>query len=491
MPHKQLHAATRHLELKSRNNDIKLCHTAELVYAESENSKYRGSTFTSRVKAVSDTPILVLEENEHLLTDISCVRSTIRLGVTSWTRHVETVKACSQPEGCLVVTSHIGCNDDGERGLYRVQGINYRKADSTVILNVERVSWKKSFRSFNIDFGYTENEHILRHHFPQIDTRQALPPVNPESIDPSTFPLPTDTPEADSATVDLSFQVLDIDFVPSILGDIPFEIGCKNCTTSGSVTLSSGEFDITPEFSFGNLDQGIDFIQGGFVELTVDSFAARIELEASPVASVAFAQELIVLPIVGFVIPGIGQAGITFAPQISGSFELDGCIDITYGFELEVPDGSSVRLDLADLSNSGTTGFENTRLASLPFDADFGIDSLTLTTAFQPRIPVGFSFLDDALVAEVAVVVDLPSFAVTLTPLTGVDDQCQPLAGAEEATENLGTGTNLKIEPALAINLAVEAELAAVIPGLPDAAFATAVTLLSTTFALPTACVPI
>ena len=67
----------------------------------------------------SDLPILALENVvSHLLEDVVCHETYIELHSTSVSSLRELSEQIPKTEELLVVTSHYGCNKDGERDAY-------------------------------------------------------------------------------------------------------------------------------------------------------------------------------------------------------------------------------------------------------------------------------------------------------------------------------------------------------------------------------------
>jgi hypothetical protein len=87
--------------------------------------------------------------------------------------------------------------------------------------------------------------------------------------------------------------------------------------------------------------RGVDFdlgkvITGGFVELKANGLEAYFELGAKPKKTGYFTFRLLELPILGFVIPGVGRAGAVFEALLEADYEMDGGFEMSYGMNLEV-----------------------------------------------------------------------------------------------------------------------------------------------------------
>lgn len=81
-----------------------------------ENGWSDEEVFASKLKVGSDTPILNLEEIEHHIGSLDCGEGTMKL------RFVDAVSARDATAAChdgLIITSHEGCNVEGERAVYK------------------------------------------------------------------------------------------------------------------------------------------------------------------------------------------------------------------------------------------------------------------------------------------------------------------------------------------------------------------------------------
>ncbi len=108
--------------------------------------------------------------------------------------------------------------------------------------------------------------------------------------------------------------------------------------TQGSFGINTSQIDLVPDVLEGG-DDGksiSNVITGGFVELTANNVGAHLELFARPKMTGSYAITLVKIPVSGFVIPGIGQAGAIFQPTISTGFTVSGGVEINYGLEAKV-----------------------------------------------------------------------------------------------------------------------------------------------------------
>jgi hypothetical protein len=229
----------------------------------------------------------------------------------------------------------------------RTHDASFTNEGRALELSVTRTSWRDAFDYIQILFGNIADEHLYRRHsdFAKIYEKRQ------DKVD-----IPVDTPDAvTAATFDLTSELLNTTFsAGSFLGgisdlvplpNVPIEIGCTSCTTQGQLALTQGairldpsQIDLIPDiFEGGDDGKGItNVITGGFMELTATGVSARLEMFARPAASGSFEIALFKLPILGFVIPGIGKAGAIFEPRVAVEFTVSGGVEVNYGLDVQV-----------------------------------------------------------------------------------------------------------------------------------------------------------
>ncbi|KAI4945203.1 hypothetical protein J4E91_008181 [Alternaria rosae] len=432
--HRLLRAATKRTDLYRRGVRITKRFESELAYVDNENVWNDKSTFASQVKVSGQKPLLNLEEHEHHLRDVQCGDDMMKLHFVDTSSARDARAACHDADGGLIITSHEGCNDEGERSVYRVNDVSFAEDGEALELSVSKTTWRAAFDHVDISFGHTIDDHIYRRHsdFARIRNKRQ------NKVD-----IPADTPDdVNTVSFDLSSELLDTTFpveaflsgIAGLVGapdvPLPIEIGCKRCATSGQIALSQGAFnidlsqiDLIPDIFEGG-DDGKEIshvISGGFVELVATGVGATLDLFARPPSSGKFEVTLFQLPIAGFTIPGIGKAGAIFEPRLAFDFEISGTLEVNYGLQLTVPDGSSIRVELTDLASSRVTGFQETSLTPLPVNVNITDAEILLGLAFIPAIPIGFDFLDQ-LKAEVTPSLNLPRLDAKLS--SNIPENC-------------------------------------------------------------------
>ncbi|KAG9389039.1 HET domain containing protein [Pyrenophora tritici-repentis] len=478
--HRVLRAATKRSDLYRRSMRITKKFETELAYVEEENVWTNKETFASQVKVGSQRPVFTLEDHEHHLQDVQCSPDGIKLHFVD-TSSARDARAAT--DGGLVITAHAGCNSESERAVYQVNNVSLSPNETVLDLAATRTTWDAAFDNLDIAFGHTKDEHLYRRHsdFDKIRKRQstlAIPADTPDNVTTALFDLTSELRDHVFNVKEFLKGVADVD-VP----DLPIEIGCKECSTRGKLALTQGAFkfdasqiDLIPDFLQGGDDgKSIDkVITGGFMELVATGVGARVELFARPVRSGSFEVALFSVPIVGFSIPGIGKAGAVFTPSIAADFEISGTLEVNYGLDLTVPDGSSLRVEITDLGKSRLTGFQETALTPLPVSVNVTNAELLLGLAFKPSIPIGFEFLGQ-LKAEVTATMNLPRLDAKLS--SNIAHSCgnnsnstAPFANKTEAlsTDLLALGPIALVEAnvSLSMDLAFNVNFPFLPPGL-------------------------
>ncbi|KAF2640096.1 hypothetical protein P280DRAFT_507661 [Massarina eburnea CBS 473.64] len=444
-PERTLRAATRRSDLMRRSMKIEPKFESEVVYVESESGYYHKNVFASQVKVASKKPILNLEEIEHHLSDVRCSDDKMTLSFRDPKTARDAKAAAHGTHGGLIISAHEGCNPEGERTVYNVNSLSHPDEGSYLEISVKQGDWEDSFDRIVVDFGHTEEVHKFRKHS---HFRRA----EDDKLDIPAFTIPTNTSDnVLSTTFTLDWMVEDTtfsleDFLPvtgtTLPNQAPLEIGCNSCSLIGSLVLSAGsididssEIDLIPDVLQGG-DDGKDMskvIKGGFMELAAQGVEGYFEFFTKPTSSGSFMIKLMTLPVLGFSIPGIGKAGAFLETVLSADYDIQGAFEMTYGFQLSVPDNSTIRVDLTDPSKSGVVGFKDAELTAIPFLFEQKEVSAFVSLALLPSIPIGFKFKK---LVDVSVEVDmeLPRVDALITTIANADTNCNDLDAVANAT---------------------------------------------------------
>ncbi|KAF2676338.1 hypothetical protein K458DRAFT_322188 [Lentithecium fluviatile CBS 122367] len=353
--------------------------------------------------------------------------------------------ACHGSNGGLVITSHETCNLEGERAVYKVHGVRHGEDGMSLELSVAQQDWERSFDRFEIGFGHTKEQHNYRQF--KRSARRAEKTVKKRAQKTEKVNPPDNVPEnVNQVTFDLGWKLENKTFDPAAfmkglpagftplpnLSNMPIEFGCKKCETKGQLVLSQGsividvkQIDVVPDFLQGG-DDGKDIssvITGGFMEIMANGMEGYFELFARPKANGSFSLMLFGLPVLGFFIPGIGHAGAVFEASLSADFEIAGKIEITYGMKLAVPTGSTVRMELTNIANSGLKGFPETTMTPLPFNFDISDVEAFVSLAMLPSVPIGFKF-QSMMDASISLDMELPRLDAQISMVKDVDMNC-------------------------------------------------------------------
>jgi hypothetical protein len=168
--HPKLSAVTVRSRLHTREEAFKPKMECTHEYAEGmlnySSSHYRGLYSCSESPSLpgwnsrfakTDTkyklPALVLEDIEEDVADIRCSDSTITVEFSE-SHSLKAVRPSWDNLGpFLIISSHIGCNEDGERKPYLVSGIHYDTSKSTVNFSVKTLEWRQAYDTMTVKFG--------------------------------------------------------------------------------------------------------------------------------------------------------------------------------------------------------------------------------------------------------------------------------------------------------------------------------------------------
>lgn len=135
----------------------------------------------------------------------------------------------------------------------------------------------------------------------------------------------------------------------------------------------------------------------------------------------------------------------------------------------QVPDHSTIRLDVGQFNNSGVTGFDKTTVEALPFGANTSDIELTLRAGLRPFVPLGVQFFDGRVTLQGGPYLDLPYINTTITQLatSNVNENCETGKGQQSdkfkgAFQNL---THISSEMGMAVGFEFEATLDTPGPG--------------------------
>ncbi|MCJ1307688.1 hypothetical protein MMC25_001336 [Agyrium rufum] len=462
----------------------------------------------AQVHFVPKLPTLALEHVELHLEDVVCKRSMIHLAfkqLPTWENAVAEFEALSQ---FIVITSHIGCNTVDERTAYLVSAFAANASERTATLSVERLAWSSAFQTMRVEFGSSldsSNWDFRRHDV--LRKRQASE-ASSTVASTSTYSYPFSAVSSPTATaaldLNLNHQLINEPLASfsatqkqangtlSATTKESLSVACKNCTMTGSIDLVYGYFETNGSQSSGNqTDDIIDFFKHGYVEIKANGLTASIELESiiDTSETLAFVGHLtgVPIPLSPFTIPGIANVGPYFDAQVYGSLVIDAKLAFSYGFDLSVPDGSTVLLNFADISNSTSSGFHRTTVNAVPFQAGLPQISLNASIGFKPTLGIGIDIFDGLSDATAAIYLDVPKVTVDVVPVKQVNQNCDTPSknSTTDAILDYVFDDLLNIIPSIEIGVGADYNIK--IEGICNT-WANSTGWVATSYALPTNC---
>ncbi|MCJ1395044.1 hypothetical protein MMC18_007925 [Xylographa bjoerkii] len=428
---------------------------------------------------------------------------------------------------CMISIPFPGC---GSCDLPSVREASYDDESNTIKLSINSIGWSDSFHSLKVDFGrddrqqYTSrpHKHLERKALSSViqdfaAATSTIPSASLSSIQVSSttvltpttnipFPTPSSTGPSNATSIvqNVGFQLLNTQVLPSnnsVAADaeglvIPpgLSVTCVNCTTAGTLELLTGSFVLGGNNATSNgTDDIIRFVEDGYISITATNLFAHVSLSTTWLAAQVghtFTINLATIPLQPFSIPDIAVVGPLFNPRLLIAVDAGIDASFSYGFEITVPDNSTAVASIGNISTSSISGFQNTNVSMLPFQAAIGNLALNLSVTLQPQVLVGFSFLNGmGGNAGAGVFLQLPQLAMEIAPAVGTNEKCEPITNvslAEDIFSLFGNLTHLVPDVELAGGFIAQATLGP--HGLVGGVHQTAYTPLATTFALPTAC---
>ncbi|KAL4799691.1 hypothetical protein BDV19DRAFT_384979 [Aspergillus venezuelensis] len=459
------------------------------------------SVFSTTLDVKSQWSILALEDLDAGLESVSCTDSEIRLDFASIAAEKRFRAAVKDTPEFIVVTSHDGCDLDGERSAHLVTGVSVSNEDGTIALTMDRMDWHDAFSSTTVSFRRRHPSEIQRRS-PTLVKRQT---ETQPSASTSSFPAAPTSAAGLNSSADASFNARHTDMkiypsdstlVQEVVPQVPIVVTCKTCTLEGDIELSQGQFSVGSDVDADSdssdimLTEAISFFQNSSVELLVKQLSSQIELEFELESEGPLLEVTAALPSIGltpFQIAGV----ITFGPQIVPNFvftaDLEGDVGFSYGFNVKVPDNSRVSIKIPDFDESSITGFEDTTFETIPFEPTTEVLSVSLSVAFRPQILLGISTaLDDLIRMEIdggiGAFVSLPNLSLNASQVTGVNEDC------EAAGEDDVVGNAIRLTPSVELDMGVIASYDVRLGSFNDSREIAPV-LASTSYSLPTGCV--
>ncbi|KAL2822179.1 hypothetical protein BDW59DRAFT_163938 [Aspergillus cavernicola] len=435
------------------------------------------SVFATTLDVESQWPILALEDLDAGLDSVSCTDSQIQLVFVSMAAEEAFNTAIDSMSEFVIVTSHDGCDFEGERSAHRVTGVTINLEHHLVTLDKDRMGWHEAF-STTLSFSHR--------HPAEIQKRAALLERQQTTTSPYP-PAPTDTDGLNSsANADFNVHHQNVSLYPidNVIAD-----QVVTCALQGDIQLSEGQFNV--EDTWGPIDEAIGFFRNGSVELLVRELFSQIDLEFEleldePLVDLTMA--LPTIPLTPFQIAGVVTFGPQILPEIILTVDVEGDIGFSYGFNVTVPENSRILINMTSVEDSEMTGFQNTTFEAFPFEASTEVTSMALNVTFRPQVLLGIStgtdVLNTSIDGGIGAFVGLPKLSLNVTQVSGVNENCESVA---ETNDVVGNATHLI--PTVELNMGVRAGYdVQIMDYQPDTPEVSTVWELAS-WELPTACV--
>ncbi|KAF2122449.1 hypothetical protein BDV96DRAFT_560855 [Lophiotrema nucula] len=387
-----LKAARRHEDLAKRSNEFFLTQDINLVYAEGENIDDDGQLFASQLQLKSKKPALFLEEFDHLLEEVDCSASTLTITVREAAVYTHARSVChtlNETRG-YVVSSHLSCSDEGAHTVFSIHDIAFHEDSLRITLRVISLPLAEAFSRKTFDLGRTAEAHIVHRH-ERLARRGLLNPPSPVLRRQEASPSATVTPDDTVNTASLNFSEINTTFkYPGTNESLPFDLGCRNCSGKGELTLSTVHFEFNDfDTIFNGTDD--DLVKSGSVQIDLKGFEMSIGLKATPEAKLSQDITFFTYELIGVSIPAVGRVGLGFELALNLEAKLESAIELGFGFDVVVPD-SVLRADIAETQDSKIDGFNPTVTAQV-LRSNLSDVELTLSAGLKSSLPVGFSLL--------------------------------------------------------------------------------------------------
>ncbi|CAD6447484.1 553541fb-7ee0-4d50-9050-d9834299b06a [Sclerotinia trifoliorum] len=294
-------------------------------------------------------PAVILEDIELHVRNIMCSESTIMIDFPSSNLLTEAEMAWKDLSQFLVISSHAGCNGEGARAPYLVLNVDYISKFHSAVLSAKRIEWSNTYDKMEVKFGMGlyESSSLRVHGDLSKRTTTIVSVTSSETVSFSS--TSSATPTASTSVHDISYSVpADFDLgnfsVATAGANETSSIKCAKCSIESSIELTQGVFTISD--SSLDIEKATNFLEYGYFDAVVNGLGAHIEIDAaiSGTFSEIFQYESCHFDATGF-------SGPMWIPTIRGAINVSTNLEFTYGFEVAVPDDSSIRLNIGNLSD--------------------------------------------------------------------------------------------------------------------------------------------
>ena len=315
------------------------------------------------------------------------------------------------------------------------------------------------------------------------------------TVTSATGLIPANTPTETAALQNLSSSHINSTLFTVKISGHEVSVICANCTTYGELNVTGFRSNFVEDVE----QHGLNF-KGVHIRTELPKgLKGYIELELSTPASLSHSFTLWELPLFGFIIPGVGKAGVYVGISIPVSLQLDAAASASFGFYFSVPEGSFIDIETGDLEKSTKQGFtpaDGLEYDMLPVHVTTQPgQGFNLSAALQFDITIGVQLFDDYVAADVGARLELPLLEVDRFEVNNVDNMCHPSA-SDLSDTNLTSYTKTLPSIGVALEVFAEADLAAsykLLGKIENIGLSRKkeVALFDSTSLLPTVCVPL
>jgi hypothetical protein len=249
------------------------------------------------------------------------------------------------------------------------------------------------------------------------------------------------SPTTDVARLNLSTSIHNETLPGLTIDGHEIPISCRNCSLHGGLHVSGTGLSWNDNLIGDSGNLGFD---GGIFKAQLPrGLKGHIELGIGAPKSLTHTFNLTRVPISGFVVPGLADAGVTLDVGVSIGLELEKPADVSFGFEFELTEHSLILIDVAEPNKSTVRGFGNDKgftLNLLPVNvSEPGLD-VKISTGLVLELAIGANMLHNDIAADMGARLAIP-ISIEERQLSNVDGKCNSLKNEASTRERLATGT--------------------------------------------------
>ncbi|KAJ7292074.1 hypothetical protein C8J57DRAFT_1274569 [Mycena rebaudengoi] len=409
------------------------------LYYGLETASYPSTAL--KFKAHSATPIILLEDIEDLVDNIFChsppgeKRASVELNFRFKDAYLEALRSWSSHASFILVTSHLTCNLDLQRGAWVITGVEGHKNYPQIKLEAESLPMREMGDSFHI--SHTANGASSWGPSQGLDAR-AFDKVSTFTHDLGLAPRQQLFP------IDIGLlQRSNSEEIRDVSTTAGLQVFCVDC-------VSRTNFSVGLELDVTNLGTTIN---QAHINITVEEFEHNVQLEFSLDGSVTFSKSVDVirapLPDLGITIPEIGSVGFFYGGAVSAELEIAGGLNFSIGAKTQVPPGATATFVMAGDGNSSATGWDKASFELIPFRLNGGSFNATTRVSLSPFLEAEFS-LTKLIAASARIAVNTPRLTASASLQANVNRKCEAIGPTDfesfSAALSFGAEASLHIQ---------------------------------------------